>query len=274
VFGCVLLRLCIGYQPLWSPCRATRILRICLVLRAIGAADGGSAGRRNWCHLCLESSTHEQTGMVVWRSCATISLISLSTGAFPGILNSQPPVCGTVVLRNVLLLGSVSCLVCVCVYAGCGWAWLCDCSSSYYILNFYHILNPILYSISLFLSLFLSRSLSRYFFLSVSLSLSLPNRLSPSRLICHSLPSYFSPSRYVLVSLASRFVNVSPLVLTLSLCLSLLHYFSPSLALAPALALSFSRSRCGFLALSLSLPLPLPCAHRDGTEWSDALERT
>jgi len=52
--------------------------------------------------------------MVAWRSCATISLISFSTGAFPGILNSQTPVCETVVLRNVLLLGAVSCLVCAC----------------------------------------------------------------------------------------------------------------------------------------------------------------
>ena len=27
------------------------------------------------------------------------------------------------------------CLVCVCVHAGCGWAWLCDRASSCYILN-------------------------------------------------------------------------------------------------------------------------------------------
>ena len=51
VFARVLLWLCIGCQPLWIPCRATRSLSFCLVLRAIGAADGGSAGRRNWWHL-------------------------------------------------------------------------------------------------------------------------------------------------------------------------------------------------------------------------------
>jgi len=38
---------------MWSPYRAMRSLSFCLVLRAIGAADGGSAGRRNCCHLLL-----------------------------------------------------------------------------------------------------------------------------------------------------------------------------------------------------------------------------
>jgi len=53
--------------------------------------------------------------MVALRSCATISLISFSTGAFPGILNFQPPVCETVVLWNVLLWAQ-SPVWCVSVY--------------------------------------------------------------------------------------------------------------------------------------------------------------
>ena len=172
VFGCVLLWLGIGCEPLWSPCRATRILSFCLVLRAIGAADGGSAGRCNWWHLLfgvLNIRADGDGGMALLHHNKSYIF---STGAFPGILNSQPPVCETVTLRNVLLLGAVSCVVCVCVHAGCGWVWLCDRSSSCYILNFtiFYILFYTLY-LSFFLSFFLAFFLAIFPFLSPSRSL-------------------------------------------------------------------------------------------------------
>jgi len=64
------IRMIIRLQPLWSPCRATRSLSFCLVLRAIGAADGGSAGRRNWWHLLfgvLNTRADADGGMALLR---------------------------------------------------------------------------------------------------------------------------------------------------------------------------------------------------------------
>jgi len=62
--------------------------------------------------------------------------------------------------------------------------------------------------------------------------------------------------------------------LYLSLSPSVCPSYTIFLPLSLSLPLSRSLSLALAVALWLSLPLPLPCAHRDGAEWSDALERS